>query len=149
AVWLKVPATAIETELATGLDRNDLQVKGAARRQAGYWPIMISMVPLENGQPSYTVIWSKPAGRRPPAVDYSTGNWFTDNWLVGVEAEYSGENYLADLQVDVQLSRATPPPSGRERSIRRLADTEKRLQVNPDDTDARLERAWAYHYLRE
>jgi serine/threonine protein kinase/formylglycine-generating enzyme required for sulfatase activity len=144
AVWLKVPARTIEAELAVGLDPKGLQAKDTALRKAGYWRVTTSVLPIEGGQPSYTVVWSKPTNRKPP-----TANDSTDNWFVGVEGEYSGENYLADVQVDVQLSRATPPPSTKERYTQQLADAEKVLQAKAVDANARLQRALAYRYLRE
>jgi hypothetical protein len=43
------------------------------------------------------------------------------NSFIGLEPDYSGENYLGDLQIDVQVSKAAAVRSGGQRSERRYA----------------------------
>src|SRR5207245_1059891 len=58
---------------------------------------------------------------------------------------HSGEKYLADLQVDVQISRAAPLRGITEQ----LAEAEKELQANPTGSAARFQRALAYLHSGE
>jgi formylglycine-generating enzyme required for sulfatase activity/tetratricopeptide (TPR) repeat protein len=143
AVWLKAPAKTIETELAVGLDPRGLEAKETDLRKAGYWRLTTSVMLPKSSQPAYTVVWSKLAGGNSPQAQAA------DNFFQGIEAEYSGQDYPADLQIDVQLSRATPPPSGREWYTQQLVNAEKVLKMKPDDAEARLQRGCAYHWFQE
>src|SRR5262249_37219385 len=69
-----------------------------------------TLLPSRTGLPRYTAIWSRPADRKPPTIIDPT-----DNLFIGSEGDYSGENYLADVQVDVQISRRVLPSGQPER----------------------------------
>src|SRR5262249_54189967 len=98
-LWLKSPARAVETQLAAGVDEAQLQARDTALRNQGYWRGTTSVLGPDEAPPPFSVPWSRPPGRKPP-----TGEVSADAVFVGDEADYSGENFLADLQVDVQLS---------------------------------------------
>jgi serine/threonine protein kinase/formylglycine-generating enzyme required for sulfatase activity len=70
------------------------------RYKSGDWRATTSVLPSETGRRTYTVIWSKPTSRKPWKFGDSSATVFEGN-----EGDYSGENFLADVQVDVQVSR--------------------------------------------
>src|SRR5262249_39296163 len=49
AVWLKVPAQSLETELGVDLDGKSLKAKDNALRRAGYWRATTSLLPSKSG----------------------------------------------------------------------------------------------------
>jgi serine/threonine protein kinase/formylglycine-generating enzyme required for sulfatase activity len=118
ALWVKVAPRSMQTALA--LHSNDqLRITAMAGlaaavrssdewfhkdnplRTNGYWGIAVSLVPTKDGQPRVASVWTKPAGRRYPELKDSTDNAFHDN-----EANYSGDIYLADVQVDAAVGIA-------------------------------------------
>jgi serine/threonine protein kinase/formylglycine-generating enzyme required for sulfatase activity len=106
-VWRKLPAESSATELAVDLDDSALAARDREFRPKGYWRAATTLS-LVDKQFRYAAIWSKPHNRKPP-----TANDPTDNVFVGHEIDYSGENYLGDLQVDVSVSKAAPPSGTR------------------------------------
>jgi formylglycine-generating enzyme required for sulfatase activity/tetratricopeptide (TPR) repeat protein len=87
-----------------------------------------------SGTTRFCAIWNKAADQTPPA----------SQTFLGLEAEYGGDR---GLQVDVQISKAAPTPSSKERYAKQLQESEKLLQGKPDDGNTRLQRALAYFHL--
>jgi serine/threonine protein kinase/formylglycine-generating enzyme required for sulfatase activity len=116
-LWVKVAPNSVATALAVALSdqelqthalagaamavalsKNDLQAKDFTLRKEGYWRAATSLVPVTKGPPRVAAIWTKPASREPPERNVST-----DSDFFGNEADYSGDNFLADVQVDAAV----------------------------------------------
>jgi serine/threonine protein kinase/formylglycine-generating enzyme required for sulfatase activity len=142
ALWLKCPPKTLDTQLGVSMTEKQLLASDSVLRKEGYWRVTTALLPAKDGPDRSTVIWSRPPSRKAPGPNDST-----DALFVGVEAEYNGENYLADLQIDVQVSRALPPQMTKERYTRQLAEAEASLRANADNADARMQRALAHFNL--
>jgi serine/threonine protein kinase/formylglycine-generating enzyme required for sulfatase activity/tetratricopeptide (TPR) repeat protein len=142
ALWHKIPLKTLETQLTVAVGEEPLRNKDAALRREGYWRATTTLLPGPGSQVQYAVIWTKPAGRKAPTANQSTHTLFS-----GIEPEYSGDNDLADLQVDVQVGKAVPPPSARERFAQQLATAEAALSAKPDNPNARYQRGIALFHL--
>jgi serine/threonine protein kinase/formylglycine-generating enzyme required for sulfatase activity/tetratricopeptide (TPR) repeat protein len=129
AVWVKDSHEKRPTKMRVGLDWLRAQAEDSKLRKDGYWRDITTFLTTADGQARSAVIWSKGAGREPP--DQS------------ILVNHFGENYLADLQVDVQIRRAGPPRNAKEQWQQLLANAEKALQANPADPDSRFRRARA------
>jgi serine/threonine protein kinase/formylglycine-generating enzyme required for sulfatase activity len=92
----------------------------------------------------YAAVWTKATGQAAADV-----NAAVDESFLGLEPNYSAENHLGELQVDVQVSRAEPLLTSQERYNRQLQEAEKDLDVRPDDPNLRLLRAFAWCHLGE
>jgi formylglycine-generating enzyme required for sulfatase activity/tetratricopeptide (TPR) repeat protein len=120
-----------------GLNQSQLEAREAALTKEGYRRATSSHLARPDGKDRFAAIWLKVSERAAEPVGVYSG----------VEPEYSGDNYLADLQVDVQVSRASPPRSTKERFAEQLAEAEKQLKAKAEDTPARLRRALARLHL--
>ncbi len=99
AVWVKAPADAPATRLDIGLEERQWRNAAEPLRKGGYRPTMYSAVTSQDGTIRHCWIWSKVPGENTPGYQYRFGM---------IEPNYSGENFLGELQVDVQVSLAGP-----------------------------------------
>jgi hypothetical protein len=142
AVWLLAPARTDETQLEVGLDRGQLKARDDALRGKGYWRSVYAVLPTGAARISYSALWTRPRGRSVPVQS-------PDSRYDGSEAGYARGNFPADLQVDVQVSRADTPRGTRERYAQELRDARQELQAKPDDAGARWRRGRAHFHLAE
>src|SRR5579871_2090932 len=133
ALWVKAPAGTLWTEWAVGLDEKNLQTKSIALRTQGYWRTTTTWFPGTDGQLRYAAIWSRPVGREPPYESM-------DRVFLGPEPDYSGEKYLADVQLDVHVGPAARSRSAKAPLTEQLVEAEKKLQAKPNDPYARYQR---------
>ena len=119
AVWGKAPTDAPATQLEIGLDEKQWGGKAQALGKEGYRLEMFSQTSAQDGKTHICGTWAKVPGN--PTL-YSGG-----------EANYSGDNYLGELQVDVQISKAEAVPNKEQRFTQQLAEAEKKLQAKADD----------------
>jgi hypothetical protein len=99
ALWLKTSADAPAVRLEVGLDENQLRDKETVLGKAGYRRAVGAFLVAADGTTHAAAIWTKAPGQTQADA----------NTFVGWEANYSGENYLGEWQVDVQISRASEP----------------------------------------
>lgn len=134
-VWGKASANEPATRLEVGLDDEQWQSKAQALHKEGYRLKKFLQITSQDGKTHTSGIWAKAPGNATP--------------FIGVESNYSGENHLGELQVDVQISKAGPAESTKQRFTQQLKAAEKALQANTDDFKARMGRAEAYLQLGE
>ena len=135
ALWEKVPAGVPAIELQVGLDEKRAQAE--VLRNRGYRITVFSVFVAEDGTARVSAIWATVPGERSP--------WYKS--FFGIEPNYSGENWLGDVQVDVQVSKAAPVQTTKQQFTKELADASKVLQAKADDVNARALRAEAYLHL--
>jgi serine/threonine protein kinase/formylglycine-generating enzyme required for sulfatase activity len=98
ALWVKDSAQTNATQMVVGLEEKQLRTRDQALHKEGYWRATTTVLPTAVGPSLAAVIWSKPASRYAPGPEDATDQVFT-----GAASDYSGENHLGDLQVDVQV----------------------------------------------
>jgi hypothetical protein len=108
ALWIKAEPGA-SAKLETGLELPRLQARENTLHQQGYRRLTAAFHSGSDGQTRWAALWHKGAAQTAPDV-----NSAADESFLGVEPNYSGENHMGDLQVDVQLGRAGPSLSSRE-----------------------------------
>ena len=139
AVWVKVLADAPATDLQVGTDEKRHNDRVEALRKKGYRTTVFSLFLAQDGAAKVSAILAKVPREASPR--YSS--------FFGIEPDYSGENYLGDLQVDVQVSKAAPVQSTKQRATKRLAEAVKQLQAKADDAIAHFQRVEARLQLGE
>ncbi|MGA2033480.1 MAG: SUMF1/EgtB/PvdO family nonheme iron enzyme, partial [Thermoguttaceae bacterium] len=137
ALWVRALADAPATRLEIGLDKEQWQSKAQALFKEGYRPTTYSRIACQDGKTYYCGIWAKAPGKSIPTYQVFSG----------AEANYSGENFMGDLQVDVRISQAGPVLDTKQRFTQQLNDAEKELQAKSDNRNARLQRAEACLHL--
>jgi hypothetical protein len=140
AAWTRTPAGS-STKLEVGRDPAQLTAREAALHQDGYRRLTAAFWTGQDGPTHWAALWHKAAGQSAPGV-----NSKADESFLGTEPDYSGDNHLGDLQVDVQLGWAGPVLSSRERVTRQLQQAEALLRNQPGNRNARLQRAIARFY---
>lgn len=129
ALWVKVSPRAPDTQLAVGLDAKQFQQRGQTLAKSGYLQATYTQVVSLDGTTRFCAIWNKAPGQTRAAETFS-----------GIETAYSGDR---GLQVDVQVSKAGPMPSSKDRYTQQLKEVEMVLQSKPNDVAARFQRALA------
>jgi formylglycine-generating enzyme required for sulfatase activity len=125
--------------MEVALEETELENRDAAIAKEGYRrATCCRFVGLDN-KPRFVAIWIKVAERAAELASLFTGT----------EVDYSGGNFLADLQVDVHISPAKPTPSTQERYSQLLKNAEAKLAAKTDDESARFQRALALEKLGE
>ncbi|HLN28584.1 MAG TPA: protein kinase [Gemmataceae bacterium] len=138
-LWVKVAANTPPAQLVVGLNEKNLGSKADALRKDGYRQATYSQMVSPDGMTRICAIWRKVPGQNAPPYRIFSG----------IESDYRNENRLGGLQVDVQVSKAGPIPSTKERYTEQLQEAEKLLQGKPNDAAARLQRALAYFNLED
>ena len=133
ALWVKLLANDPATRLEVGLHDEQWQSKVESLRKEGYRMATFSQIARRDGKTHSFGIWAKVSCR--------------STWFTAVESTYPSENNLGDLQVDVQISKAGAAVSTKEWCDEHLKAAERELQANPDNADARWQRAWACFQL--
>jgi formylglycine-generating enzyme required for sulfatase activity len=136
-LWVQAPAKGCLTELAAGLTEEQLRAKVEKLAKEGYEPTLLAALAAADGTSRFAALWSKPAS--PPAAGAGSSISFT-----GFEPDYSGENHMDALQINVQLSKAGSVPTTQQRFTQELKDAEKGLRAKADDADLRFRRGLAY-----
>ncbi len=118
ALWVRAPSGAPATELEVGVDGEQWQEKASTLRTAGYRTEALSLFVASDGKTKVSAIHTKVPGEGTPYYQL----------FLGIEPDYSGENFLGDLQMDVQVSKAAPLPTTEQRFTQQSAEAVKRLQ---------------------
>jgi formylglycine-generating enzyme required for sulfatase activity len=139
-LWVKAAATGSPTQLVVGLTQEQLDARTEELGNQGYQQTMLAALAGADGTNLYTALWNKPT--TPPAAGAGSTLSFT-----GIEPDYSGENHLGDLQIDVQLSKSGPVPPTQDRFTKQLKDAQKGLKAKADDANLRFQRGLAHLYL--
>lgn len=105
ALWLQATADTAPVRLEVGLDENQLRAREATLRKEGYRRAVCSLLVGADGMTHAAALWTKVPGEAEPGADT----------FVGSEANYSRGNYLGQLQVDVQVSKASAAPGSKTR----------------------------------
>jgi formylglycine-generating enzyme required for sulfatase activity len=129
ALWVKGSSQAPDTQMAVGLDAKQFQQRGQGLAKSGYLQATYTQMVSPDGTTRFCAIWSK--AQTPAAAETFSG----------IESDYSGDR---GLQVDVQVSKAGPVPSSKDRYTQQLKEIEKVLQSKPNDVAARFQRALAH-----
>jgi serine/threonine protein kinase/formylglycine-generating enzyme required for sulfatase activity len=136
ALWVKDSNGNRAGKMRVGLDPHQIPAEDRRLQKEGYWRDTTTALATMDGRVHCAAIWSRRAGREP-----------RDEYMHMLN--HVGENYLADLQVDVQIGQVARPPSTNEQWPQVLAYAEKALQANPADPGARFQRAMARTQLGE
>jgi formylglycine-generating enzyme required for sulfatase activity len=107
-LWVSEPAKDSLAQLAIGLSLDDLKRKAGGLASQGYRRSTLTSLVGLDGKIHYAAIWIKGHGQTAPDPYVSLEQSF-----VGCAQDYSGENYVGVLQVDVHvcsLGRAAKEP---------------------------------------
>ncbi len=137
AVWVKAPADAPATSLQAGQEGKQMKESTNALMNEGYRLSVYSPFRAPDASPWVAAICAKTPGENNPSF-YN---------FVGSEPDYSGENYLGDLQVDVQVGKAAAVKSTQQRFTEQFDSANKDLKADADNAGARQRRAVACVYL--
>lgn len=103
ALWVKPKALGSAAHLEVELDQESFSLKSGSLRQEGYRLTAYVVWPGADGRDRFSAVWHKGSEQT------SAEDVFFDD----LEADYSGENYLGYLQVDVRVRGAQPPAVNR------------------------------------
>jgi formylglycine-generating enzyme required for sulfatase activity len=107
ALWIKAPVNGSPAHLEIGLDQMQFAAKNRSLREGGYLRTAYEVHTQKDGTDRYSAVWVKPNER-------TSGE---EASFEGIKADYSGENYLGDLQVDVQVGQAFQPKGNINRAL--------------------------------
>jgi formylglycine-generating enzyme required for sulfatase activity len=99
ALWIKAPASGPPAHMEIALDQMQFAEKNRSLREEGYLRTAYKIQQQKDGTDRYSAVW----------VQAKERTFGEEASLEGIEADYSGENYLGDLQVDVQVGQAFQP----------------------------------------
>jgi formylglycine-generating enzyme required for sulfatase activity len=99
ALWVKAPASGSPAYLEVGLDRERFSAKNSSLWQEGYGRMAYTVQRGRDGTDRFSAVWLK-------RHEQTSGD---EAAFDGLEADYCGDNYLGDLQVDVRVDQAFQP----------------------------------------
>jgi formylglycine-generating enzyme required for sulfatase activity/tetratricopeptide (TPR) repeat protein len=138
ALWVKAPKAPAGV-LEVGLEQSQFTARDNSLGKEGYWLAAYAALAGAEEKDRFSAVWTK-------ALEKTADR---DQSFLGVEPDYSGENFLGYLQVDVQVGKAGANLGTKERYTEQLRQAEKVLKAKPVDATARPQRAVAYFHLGE